>query len=72
MSERTIDLTDWTAPPCPRCGMDVKALRIEEHDEDFFGQQRIARARDMNLQPCNHPISGYALQNDRVEWMPYG
>ena len=69
MSEQTIDLAKWDTPPCPRCGQVVTALRIESYDDDGFGMpKRIARARDMDLQPCGHIITGYVLQGERVEW----
>jgi hypothetical protein len=68
---QTVDLAAWPTPPCPKCGRDVKALLIETPVEDFFGSARIARGREMYLQPCGHPISGYTLRDEQVEWMPY-
>lgn len=68
---QTVDLTAWPTPPCPHCGRDVKALRIESYDGFdviYTAPTRVPFSRLMNLQPCGHPISGYVVQGEQVEW----
>lgn len=68
---QTIDLAEWDTPPCPRCGSAVSSLVIEQNEDDFLRPATVIIRRYMNLQPCLHPINGYVLKDEKVEWMPY-
>jgi hypothetical protein len=70
---QTVDLAAWRTQPCPRCGQDAKTLRIESFEEDdiLTAPTRVEWSRRFNVEPCGHAVSGYTVQDDRVEWMPY-